>query len=97
MSGADLLLGLLLGLMVAAAWIGALAALRMRAALDRMHAVAFVNAAGGGLLTLACFVADGVSPRSLKVLAVYGLLLLSGAALSHATGRALLIREGRKA
>lgn len=97
MTAADVLLGAVLGLAVASVWLGCIAALRLPGALDRMHAVAFVNVAGGALLTLAAFVADGVSIRAMKVLGLYLLLLVSGAALSHATGRALLIREGRKA
>ena len=97
MSVPDLVLGLVLGLTIVCVWIGSVALLRLPAALDRLHAVGFVNAAGGFGLTLAAFVADGVSIRSMKVLGLTLLLLTAGAALSHATGRALLIREGRKA
>lgn len=97
MSANDLLLFGLLGLTVSSVWLGCLATLRLPSALDRLHAVSFVNIAGGGGLTLACFVADGVSVRSMKVLGLTILLTVGGAALSHATGRALLIREGRKA
>ena len=97
MSGTDLLLWLVLVPTIAAIWIGCLAALRLPAALDRMHAVTFVTIAGSTGLTLAAFVADGISTRSLKILGLSLLLVVASAALSHATGRALLIREGRKA
>ncbi|TXN23223.1 monovalent cation/H(+) antiporter subunit G [Methylobacterium sp. WL9] len=97
MSGSNLLLWAVLVPTVASVWLGCLATLRLPTALDRLHAVSFVNIAGGGGLTLACFVADGVSVRSMKVLGLTLLLIVAGAALSHATGRALLIREGRKA
>lgn len=97
MSAADLPLGLVLASAVACVWLGCFALLRLPAALDRLHAVSFVNAAGGLGLTLAAFLADGISIRSMKVLGLTLLLLIAGAALSHATGRALLLREGRKA
>ena len=97
MSAGDLLVAVPLALAVLCAWIGALAAWRLPSALDRMHAVAFVNAASGFFLTLAAFAADGVSPRSLKMLALALVLLAVGAGLSHATGRAVLIRGGRGA
>lgn len=97
MSAADLLLGLILVPTTLAVWIGCIAALRLPAARDRMHAVTFVTVAGGTGLTLAAFVADGVSIRSAKVLALSVALIFTSAALSHATGRALLIREDRRA
>ena len=68
---------------------------RLRTALDRLHCVTFVNAAGGGALFFAVLAHDGFSVRLIKL----GFLLLSalvgGAVLSHATGRALWIRERR--
>ena len=94
---ADGLVAVPLALAVLCAWVGALAAWRLPTALDRMHAVAFVNAAAGGFLTLAGFAADGVSPRSVKILALWLVLLAVGAGLSHATGRAVLVRGGRGA
>ncbi|UMY17360.1 monovalent cation/H(+) antiporter subunit G [Methylobacterium organophilum] len=98
MSGlADLLVVLSLAGAVLSLWLGALAALRLRSGLDILHAVSFSNAVAGACISLAAFCADGPSPRSFKVLAMMLLLVLAGAALSHATGRALLIREGRDA
>ena len=82
----------LLALLVLAAWLGCAGFARLRAPLDRMHCVAFVNVTAGTALTIAAFVSDGVSDRALKVLLITGLSLLAGAAMSHATGRALLLR-----
>jgi multicomponent Na+:H+ antiporter subunit G len=82
----------LLALLVLAAWLGCAGFARLRAPLDRMHCVAFVNATAGTALTIAAFVSDGASDRALKVLLVTGISLLAGAAMSHATGRALLLR-----
>ena len=83
---------ILLAILVLAAWLGCVGFARLRAPLDRMHCVAFVNATSGSALTIAAFVSDGVSDRALKVLLITGLSLLTGAAMSHATGRALLLR-----
>lgn len=83
----------LLVVTVLAAWLGCAGFARLRAPLDRMHCVAFVNATSGLTLTVAAFVSDGLSVRALKVALVAGLGLLAGAAMSHAVGRSLLLRE----
>lgn len=93
----SLVLGILLALAVAATWLSALALLRQRRALDRLHAVSFLNVTTGILVTAAGFAADGISGRSLKILFMMTLLVGFGAVLSHAAGRAVLMREGRSA
>ncbi|MGY2052230.1 monovalent cation/H(+) antiporter subunit G [Methylobacterium sp. JK268] len=93
----DIGIGTLLALAVAAAWLGGLGALRLPRALDRLHAVTFVGVAAGLPVAAAALLADGVSSRSLKVLLLVGLQILWGAVLSHASGRALLLREGPSA
>ena len=97
MSGAGIALALALAIAVSAAWLSALALLRLPTAFDRLHAVAFLNVACGSCLVVAGFLADGISPRSLKLVVIVVTLLLSSAVQSHATGRALSIREGRRA
>ena len=91
------ILAILLSLAVAAIWIACLAVLRLPRALDRLHAVAFLNAAAGFSVTLAAFVADGVSGRSLKIALLMTFLVAWSAVLSHVVGRALLLREGSSA
>lgn len=86
-----------LALAVAATWLATLALLRMPRALDRFHAVSFLNVATGVTVTAAAFAADGISGRSLKILLMMVLLMGFSAVLSHAAGRALLLREGRSA
>lgn len=81
---------------VAAAWIAALGFRRLRTPLERLHAVTFVNVAGGGALLVAAFAADGLSPRAVKCAALWLATLLIGALLSHVTGRALHIRDGER-
>lgn len=82
----------LLAIMVLAAWLGCAGFARLRSPLDRMHCVAFVNATAGSALTAAAFVADGASTRAFKILLITFVSLLAGAATSHATGRAILLR-----
>ena len=91
------LIAILLGLAVAATWLSALAILRMPRALDRLHAVSFLNIVAGAAITAAGFASDGISVRSLKILLMVVLLVGFGSVITHAAGRALLLREGRSA
>ncbi len=88
----ELAIEVLLGLGVLAAWLGCAGFARMRAPLDRMHCVAFVNATSGVCVLLAALITEGLTTRVLKILLILGISLLGGAAMSHATGRALLLR-----
>ena len=83
---------ILLGLGVLAAWLGCAGFARMRSPLDRMHCVAFVNAISGVCVLLAAALTEGPTTRVFKILLIVGIGLLAGAAMSHATGRALLLR-----
>ncbi len=88
--------GVALALGVAAAWLGAIAFVRLRTPLERVHVVTFVNVATGGLMTLAALLADGISGRSLKCIAIWIVTMLIGSLLSHTTGRALHLRDGER-
>ncbi len=83
----------LLAVAVLAGWLGAFGSARLRAPLDRLHGVAFVNWTLLPALAAAAFVADGASGRAFKLLLLAVLSVLTGAATSHATGRALVARE----
>jgi multicomponent Na+:H+ antiporter subunit G len=83
----------ILVLTVLCVWLGCAGFLRLRDPLDRLHCVAFINVTASLTVTLAAFLADGVSSRSLKILAIAVLTLLAGAAGAHVTGRALLRRS----
>ena len=50
-----------------------------------------------GTVTVAAFLADGISGRSLKILVMMVVFLAWAAVLSHVSGRAVLMREGRSA
>jgi multicomponent Na+:H+ antiporter subunit G len=82
---------LLLG--VAATWLGVAGASRLRGPLARLHAVTFINIVPGAAIAAAALVTEGVTAGVLKVFLVVLLSWAVGAALSHATGRALLRRH----
>ena len=88
---------LCLAFAVTAVWIGCFGALRLRSALDRLHAVTFTNAAAGLLVAAAAFLADGISARSVKLACLIVFVLVTGSAVSHAAGRALALRDGPNA
>ena len=82
----------LLAVAVLAGWVGCLGFARLRSPLDRLHCVAFTNAACGVPVLAAAVLADGFTIRVGKILLLVLVSLLTGAALSHATARALLLR-----
>jgi multicomponent Na+:H+ antiporter subunit G len=86
----------LLALAVLMAWIGALAFLRLRTHFERLHAVTFVNLAAGGAITIAAVLHDGLSGRTFKCIFVWIVIAVVGALLSHATSRALHLRDGER-
>jgi multicomponent Na+:H+ antiporter subunit G len=88
-----LLIDALLVVMVLMAWLGCVGFARLRAPLDRMHCVAFVNVTAGSALVLAAFLNDGASVRAWKILLIAATSLLAGAAMSHATGRMIMVRD----
>jgi monovalent cation/proton antiporter MnhG/PhaG subunit len=89
----NIVLAIFLALTVAAAWLGAIGLLRFRTALARLHCATFVTVAGGLTLTTSVFVSDGASSRAWKSLGLMLMLLIIGAAASHALGRALITRQ----
>ena len=74
------------------AWIGCLGFARFPSAYDRIHCVTFVAVTSGAAVTIAAFCADGLSDRALKIALFYALTVLNGAAVAHASGRALMRR-----
>ncbi|TXM67239.1 monovalent cation/H(+) antiporter subunit G [Methylobacterium sp. WL120] len=90
-------IGLLLGLTVIVTWFATFALWRLPRALDRLHVLAFLNVTTSVLVTAAAFLADGVSGRSVKILLTMVVFLAWAAVLSHVSGRAVLMREGRSA
>ena len=77
-----------------AVWIGCVGFARLASPYDRLHCATFVAAGAGPLVGLAAFWADGASDRAWKILLVVVLVLVNGAALSHAASRAVAWREG---
>ena len=85
-----------LGIAVAAAWLGALAYIRLRTPFERLHVVTFVNVVTGGAVTVAAFLAEGVTGRSLKIALIWVVTMLVGALLSQVSGRTLNLRDGER-
>ena len=90
-------LDICLAVAVLSVWLGCFGALRLRSALDRLHVVAFVNAVGGIAIAAAAFIDEGVTTRSVKLAALVVLVLVTGSAVNHAAGRALMLRDGPQA
>lgn len=83
----------LLVVAVACVWLGCTGFARLTSAYDRLHCVTFVTVAAGGAVFLACWTDLGMSPAVLKILFLLVYAVVNGAALGHATGRAMLHRE----
>lgn len=83
----------LLGLFVLTAWLGAAGFARLAWPLDRLHCVTFVNAACGALLLVAAGLSGDSADDVIKVAILLAASLLGGAAIAHATGRAILRRR----
>ena len=90
-----IIIAVLLSVLVASLWLAAWGLARLRAAYDRVHCLSFAIATAGPVLVVTGFVADGASDRAWKILLLVVLLLSSGTALTHATGRAIAFREAR--
>lgn len=86
----------LLALAVLMAWTGAAAFLRLRTPFERLHAITFFNLAAGGAITVAVVLHDGPSGRTFKCIFIWIVIATVGALLSHATSRALHLREGER-
>lgn len=82
-----------LALSVASFWLAAWGLLRLPSAYDRLHCVPFAAIAGGLPVLIATFIAQGVSAGAFKVLLIFMLNLGCGAALTHAIGRAMALRD----
>lgn len=85
-----------LGLLVAVAWLAALAFLRMKTPMDRLHCSAFVTVAGGALLFIAVMLQDGGSSRTWKTGFLVLLSITVSATVSHALARALQLRDAEE-
>lgn len=87
------MIGIMLAIAVLSVWLGCIGFARLPTSYARLHCSQFVVIAAGLPLVLASIAADGPSDRTLKIFLLLMVLLLSGAALSHAIGRAIALRE----
>lgn len=88
-----MIIGIILLLVAVVIWIGCVGFIRLRTPFDRLHCATFVAAAAGPLVVLLAFCADGSSSRAWKIVLLVVLLLVDGAALSHATSRTIDLRK----
>ncbi|HEX5462299.1 MAG TPA: monovalent cation/H(+) antiporter subunit G [Steroidobacteraceae bacterium] len=83
----------LLTLFVITVWLGAAGFARLAWPLDRLHCVTFVNITCGVLLLVAAGLWGGSADDVIKVALLLGALLIGGAAITHATARAIVRRR----
>jgi multicomponent Na+:H+ antiporter subunit G len=83
----------LLALAVLSAWLGVAGFARLAWPLDRLHCVTFINVSCGALILIAAALWGGSADDVIKVAVLLGALLVGGAAIAHATGRAILRRR----
>lgn len=83
----------LLAAAVLSVWLGAAGFARLAWPLDRLHCVTFVNLTCGALTLAAAALWGGSADDVIKLALLFGALTVGGAALAHATGRALVRRR----
>jgi multisubunit Na+/H+ antiporter MnhG subunit len=91
-SAEDAIVGLLLGLGLAAELLACLGLLVMRGAYDRLHYVG-PSVLGAVLIAAAIWAREGASTISLKATLLAAFLLIASPALAHGTARAARIAE----
>ena len=84
---------ILLGVAVIAAWVGTLGFARLSAPLDRLHCIAFVAVGCGLPITLAAFVQDGASVHAFKLLLMLVVAIVAGASVNQALARTIVTRD----
>ena len=88
-----IIVDILLAIAVISAWVAAAGFARLTSALDRMHCVAFVTLGCGLPIVAAAFLADGFSTRAFKLLLLFVVALVAGAAVNHAVARTIFTRD----
>ena len=89
-------LDLALALLVGASWLSALAFLRLKTPMQRLHCSAFVTIAGGFFLFVAVALQDGATSRTFKTAILVLTATVVSAASTHAVGRALQLRDAEE-
>ena len=93
MALSGLIVDALLGIAILSAWIAAIGFARLTSALDRLHCIAFVTVGCTLPIVAAAFVADGPSTRAFKLLLMFVITLVAGAAINQAIARAVFLRD----
>ena len=83
----------LLAMFIVTTWIAAGGFARLAWPLDRLHCVTFMNVTCGALILAAAGLWGGSAADVIKVALLLGALLVGGAAVAHATARAITRRR----
>lgn len=83
----------LLAALVLTVWLGAAGFTRLAWPLDRLHCVTFVNVTCGALSLIAAGLWGASLDDVIKLAFLLGSLLIGGAAIGHATARAIVRRR----
>ena len=86
-------IGLLLGLVALACWLGVIGMLRMRTPTQALHYLTLPAIVGTSALLLAVFVETGLSSTTLKTLLIAIILVAINSVVTHATARAFRTRQ----
>jgi multicomponent Na+:H+ antiporter subunit G len=93
MSGASVVVAVLIGLAVAVELCCCIGVLVMEDAYDKLHYLGPASIVGPVLIAGAVVVRESFSQAGIKALLTAGLLIVSSPVLAHATARALYIRQ----
>ena len=93
MSAHEVVQACLLGVVVAACWLGVLGMWRMPSPTAALHYLALPATAGASFLVLAVFLKTGNSQQAWKTVLIACVLLASNSIVAHATARAFRARE----
>jgi multicomponent Na+:H+ antiporter subunit G len=89
----DVLVDVLLGLGVAIELVCCVGMVAMHNAFDRLHFLGPASTVGPVCIAAAIVVSDSLSQSGVKAVIIAALLIAMGPVLTHATGRALRVRQ----
>ena len=89
--------GLIFIVAIVSSWLGTFNLFRLRTELSWLHALSLVAVLPGACLVLATFAYEGITTRTIKILVLWGFLMLTGAATSQAIANAQAERGGPRA
>jgi multicomponent Na+:H+ antiporter subunit G len=86
----------LLALAVLMAWLATVGFARLTWPLERLHCVSFANVTCGALILASAVLWGGPADDLVKLAMLLAVLLVGGAAIAHATARAIVRRRTKR-